>query len=161
MQPRTAATVEQLRESQWFARVGIHDAPSTAVFASSWQEAIDLCSAAEWENYQLEAANLFREALFRKSPLRYAEWNNHVLAVRPVAIEIAQERCAAVELDVPDRGRFLESVEWDMIHLLVEAEYADVLEPGFFCRLGWWYVNGHFPCGWRGPFSIEGRLVVY
>lgn len=161
MRARTIATIEQLSKSVWFSRVGIHDAPHTAQFVSSWQTAIESCSTLDWENYQLEAANLLCEALFAKDPVQYADWNHHIIAVRPAALEIAREKCAPVVSTLKECGRFVASVEWDMIHLLAEAQYADVLEPNFFARLGWWYVNGHFPCGWTGPFSIEGRLVVY
>lgn len=161
MHPCTIATIEQLRQSVWFSRVGFRDAPHTAQFVSSWREAIESCSTWDWENYQLEAANLYCEALFAKDPVQFADWNHHVIAVRPEALDIAREKCAPIISTLQERGRFVESVEWDMIHLLVEAEYSDVIEPNFFGRLGWWYVNGHFPCGWTGPFSVEGRLVVY
>ena len=51
-------------------------------------------------------------------------------------------------------------VNYDIAGACMEAEYADVCPPGFFTRIGHWYVNGHFPCGWWGAFP-QGKLVIY
>jgi hypothetical protein len=53
------------------------------------------------------------------------------------------------------------SVRWDIIHLCMEAEYADLYPPGFFAAKGYWYVAGHFPCGWHRNFPKEGKLIIY
>jgi hypothetical protein len=55
---------------------------------------------------------------------------------------------------------FEDTVQWDVLHLCMEAEYADVYPPGFFASQAYWYVAGRFPCGWEGKFPA-GRLVVY
>ncbi len=51
-------------------------------------------------------------------------------------------------------------VNYDIMGLCMEAEYADVCPRGFFTSIGHWYLNGHFPCGWWGAFP-QGKLVVY
>jgi hypothetical protein len=55
---------------------------------------------------------------------------------------------------------FEDTVQWDILHLCMEAEYADVYPPGFYASQAYWYANGHFPCGWHGQFP-EGTLIVY
>lgn len=42
----------------------------------------------------------------------------------------------------------------------LKARYADVCPPGFYASQAYWYVQGHFPCGWQGEFP-KGKLVVY
>jgi hypothetical protein len=35
-----------------------------------------------------------------------------------------------------------------------------VYPPGFFASNAYWYIKGHFPCGWEGEFP-KGTLVIY
>jgi hypothetical protein len=51
-------------------------------------------------------------------------------------------------------------VKWDIIGLLMETEYADIVPPSFFSEQGFWYVEGHFPCGTEGD-TADGRRIVY
>jgi hypothetical protein len=55
---------------------------------------------------------------------------------------------------------FEDTVRWDILHVCMEAEYADVSPPGFFASQAYWYVQVHFPCGWTGSFP-DGKLVLY
>jgi hypothetical protein len=55
---------------------------------------------------------------------------------------------------------FEDTVKWDILHICMEAAYADVFPPGFYANQAHWYVKGHFPCGWEGDFPA-GRMVVY
>jgi hypothetical protein len=55
---------------------------------------------------------------------------------------------------------FLDTVDWDILNLCMEAEYADVYPPGFYASQAYWYLKGHFPCGWQGAFP-KGKLVIY
>jgi hypothetical protein len=56
---------------------------------------------------------------------------------------------------------FADQVRFDIAGICVESECADVYPPSFFMSNGYWYVNGHFPCGWRGDFPPQGQLVIY
>jgi hypothetical protein len=55
---------------------------------------------------------------------------------------------------------FVNAVRWDILHLAMEAGFADVYPPGFFASQAYWYACGHFPCGWRGKFP-QGKLIIY
>jgi len=61
------------------------------------------------------------------------------------------------ENDLPKA--FEDTVQWDIIHLCMEAEYADVYPPGFYASQGYWYAKGHFPCGWQGEFPLGTRII--
>jgi hypothetical protein len=159
MHPRTEATLEKLRQVQWFRCVGVRDTEAADVL-SSWHEAIESCGSAEWEDLCLEAANQYCERLAERSPQRFQTWNDIVLAIKPTALALVQEKTKQVveANDLP--AAFVNAVNWDILHLCMDAEYADVYPPGFFASQAYWYVKGHFPCGWQGQFP-EGKLIIY
>lgn len=65
---------------------------------------------------------------------------------------------AVSNLGVPDAIET--TVQWDVLHLAAEAAFADVCPPGFYASQAYWYVKGHFPCGWQGDFP-DGKLVIF
>ncbi|OQB80449.1 MAG: hypothetical protein BWX88_04549 [Planctomycetes bacterium ADurb.Bin126] len=91
---------------------------------------------------------------------RFQLWNQLATELRPIAVALATEKTKAVleENELPET--FLDTVKWDILHLLMEAEYADIYPPGFYASQGYWYVHGHFPCGWQGDFP-KGTLIIY
>lgn len=42
----------------------------------------------------------------------------------------------------------------------MEAEYADIFRPAFYASQAYWYVKGHFPCGWEVAFQAENLLSI-
>ena len=159
MRLTTKATLATLIQAQWFDSVGVHDTDS-AIVLSSWGEAIESCSSPEWEDLCLEAANQYRERLLERSVERFRKWNDVVDKMKPIAQALVREKCQQVveENDLPQV--FLDTVDWDIIGVLMEAEYADVYPPGYYASQAYWYVHGHFPCGWQGKFP-KGKLIIY
>lgn len=159
MHPRTIATLEKLEKADWFVRVGVKDA-ATAVVLSSWQDAIAHCSSAEWENLGLEAANQYRARLLERAKDRYNQWNDLVVQLKPVTEALVRRK---IEVVVRENGLpkvFEDTVQWDILHVCMEAEYADVYPPGYYASQAYWYVKGHFPCGWEGDFP-NGKIVIF
>lgn len=159
MHPRTEATLAKLREEQWFLNVGLRDAESAYVL-SSWDEAIESCGSPEWEDLCLEAVNQYCARLTEKSPEAYGSWNDKVAELRPLTQAVVREKCASVVADCQLPKVFVDTVDWDILHLCMEAEFADVYPPGFYASQAYWYMKGHFPCGWLGAFP-EGKLIIY
>lgn len=159
MHPRTKATLAELTAAAWFRRVG-EPVEGPFVPVKSWDEAIEQCSSLAWENLSLEAANRYREAVLKRSPERYQQWNTIADELRPVVVAFVdrQTRATIEKHGLPKV--FKDRVNWDIMHLCMEAEYADVFPPGFFASQAYWYVQGHFPCGWEGKFPV-GKLVLY
>lgn len=160
MHPRTRATLDQLEPVEWFRAVGqIVDEPRV-ITLSSWAEAIAHCSSVEWENFQLEAANRFREALLERARERYQSWNEIVEQMKTVIVPLVDRKIAHVvrEHNLPEA--FANDVRWDILHLCMECEYGDFVQPGFYAGVAFWYRDGHFPCGWEGQ-PPEGKLIVY
>jgi hypothetical protein len=159
MHPRTIATLTKLEQAPWFACVGVRDT-AAAIVLSSWQEAIEHCSSVEWENLCLEAVNQFRERLLERSVGRYRKWNDLVDELKPVTEPLVRRTIAAVAHEHNLPKVFEDAVNWDILHVCMEAEYADVFPPGYYASQAYWYVKGHFPCGWQGEFP-NGQLIIY
>jgi hypothetical protein len=159
LHPRTIATLDKLEGSDWFSRVGVHDA-TTPIILASWPEAIEHCSSIEWENLCLEATNQYRERLVERSRERFDKWNEIVRELKKTTIPFVRRKIETV-VRLHDLPRSFEAtVQWDILSVCMEAEYADLYPPGFFASNAYWYVMGHFPCGWRGEFP-KGQLVIY
>jgi hypothetical protein len=160
MHPRTKATLEDAQRAQWFNCVGIRDTEA-AVVLSSWGEAIESCNSLDWENLCLEAANQYCERLIERSRERFNQWNVIVREMKPFAESLAREKTASVIAEFNLPKIFFNRVCWDILHLIMESEYADVYPPGFYASHAYWYVKGHFPCGWSGGQFPKGKLVIY
>ena len=159
MHPTTDATLEKLERTAWFSRVGQPTAADVLVLAS-WEEAVEQCSSLEWENLNIDAFNDYRAELAERSKEKFRQWNEVVDELKKRTIPLVRRKIQDVVRAERLPKRFEGMVQWDILGFCTEAEYADVCPPGFSTRLGAWYLDGHFPCGWWGNFP-EGKLIVY
>jgi len=95
-----------------------------------------------------------------RSKDRYAQWNNIVLELKKTTVPFVQRKIEAVVRENNLPKVFERTVQWDILGVCIEAEYADVYPPGYYASQAYWYVKGHFPCGWEGQFP-QGQLVIY
>jgi hypothetical protein len=51
-------------------------------------------------------------------------------------------------------------VRWDLVNFLQAVELNDQLSNTFYLEIGEIYLQGHFPCGWRGNYP-KGKMVIY
>lgn len=160
MHPRTKATLEKLERADWFAHVGEKDTTDAIIVLSSWQEAVEHCSSVDWENLCLEACNQYCERLVERSKERFNQWNDIIGALKAVTIPFVQRKIKTVVREYELPKVFEDTVQWDILGVCAEAEYADVYPPGFYASQAFWYVKGHFPCGWKGEFP-KGKLIIY
>ncbi|MCS6863484.1 MAG: hypothetical protein RMJ56_00245 [Gemmataceae bacterium] len=163
MHPRTKATLEQLEKADWFVNVGTYigvEDRSKFILLSSWQEAIKSCSSIEWENLLLEASNQYCERLVERSKERFNQWNDIATELKETTIPFVRRKIEAVVREHNLPKVFEDIVQWDILGVCMEAEYADVYPPGFYASQAYWYVRGHFPCGWEGEFP-KGKLIIY
>lgn len=161
MRFETSENLRQLEDAPWFARVGRHDDDTkVAVVLTSWREAVEYCSSLEWENIRLEIANRFRERLLAVSTERFCKWNEVVDEIKPVTMDLVRRKIAPFVLEHDLPKDFGDAVDWDILHLCMESEYVDLVPPGFYSGLAYWYANGHFPCGWQNGVP-RGRPIIY
>jgi hypothetical protein len=159
MHSRTIATLDRLEKASWFSQVGVN-AGSSAVVVRSWPEAIEYCDSSAWEDLQGEALNRYREFIAHRSKERWRLWSDTVREVKKLTKPFVGHKIAVIirEKGLPEI--FNIQVNHDITGLCMEAEYADMCPPGLFTRIGYWYLNGHFPCGWSGVFP-QGKPVIY
>lgn len=158
LSPRTVATLGQL-EGTWFQQVG-QAVNGPFVCLASWADAIEACSSAAWDDLLLEAANQYAARVSERNAERFEHWNAIIDLVKPVSTHLVRLKIADVMRIHKLPQVFEDCVQWDILHLCMEAEYSDVYPPGFFASQGFWYMRGHFPCGWLGEFPA-GQLIVY
>jgi len=159
MHERTRSTLVQMEQAEWFSTIGQKDT-DVAVVLSSWEEAIASCASIEWENLLLEATNRYREKLASRSMDHFQQWNVIAEDLKVLTVPLVVRK---IERVVTDNGLpkvFEDTVQWDILGVAMEAEYADVYPPGFYASQAYWYVKGHFPCGWQGDFP-DGKLIIY
>lgn len=159
MKPSTIATLEQLEKVEWFSKVGVHDLEKPIIL-SSWEEAIEDCSSIEWENLCLEAYNQIRMRLLERSKERFVQWNHVVNELKVVTVPFVKRKIESVVVQNRLPQVFENVVQGDIIGVCLESEYADVYPPGFYTSQAFWYVKGHFPCGYQGEFP-NGKRIVY
>jgi hypothetical protein len=159
MNSRTAATLEELEKAIWFSRVGVRDT-TEAIVLSSWAEAMEHCGSLAWENLCLEAVNQYRLRLQEVDASSLARWNDIMSTVKPATVALVRAKTEEIvkRHNLPDF--FEATVRWDILNVCMEAEYADIYPPGFYASQAYWYVKGHFPCGWEGSFP-KGTLIIY
>lgn len=136
MHSRTAATLRELEESDWFANVGKQDTNAAQVLPD-WGSAIASCGSDRWENLSLEAANQYRARLFERNPVKAGKWNEIVNLVKPAAVALVREKTSAVIADDALPRIFRDTVEWDILHLCMESEFSDLYQPGFYAPQGY------------------------
>ena len=159
MHPRTIATLDDLEKAAWFSCVGRNDT-TAAIVLSSWAEAIEHCSSIEWENLCLEAANQYCERLVERSKERFRQWNTIVIELKKTTIPFVQRKIKDVVRQNSLPKGFENTVQWDVLHVCMEAKYADIYPPGYYASHAYWYIKGHFPCGYQGEFP-KGKLIIY
>lgn len=149
----------ELEQRDWFTNVGKRDSENV-VFVASWNEAIKSCQDETWENLCQEAANQYRSRLAERNKERFRAWNEHVRELKKATMPLVLRKTKAVVERHALPKAFVDAVQWDILHVCLEAEYADVFPPGFYASQAYWYAKGHFPCGWKGQFP-DGKLLVY
>lgn len=158
MNGSTIATLHQLYATEWFTRLGVRDTQAARVLAS-WDEAVAHCASPEWEALTQEAVNRYTEQLAVRAPDRFRRWNEIVREVKPTVAALVEAKVAATVAAHALPDVVSAAVRWDVLHLCLESEYADVQPPGFFAAQAFWYTVGHFPCGWDGDFPAGTRVV--
>ncbi|WP_063571246.1 MULTISPECIES: hypothetical protein [Luteibacter] len=159
MHQRTALTLAELDTSEWFINVGKRESNRVSLL-HDWSEAIASCEGDDWLDLLQEAASQYRSRLAEGDVERFRQWNEHVRELKTVTIPLVNRKTRSVVEANRLPKHFVDVVQWDILHVCMEAEYADVFQPGFFASQSYWYLNGHFPCGWTGRFP-NGKLVVY
>jgi hypothetical protein len=159
MHPSTRATLKELEEVEWFRNVGVNDV-SRAIVLPSWEEAMRHCISLEWMNLSLFLTNELRTQVRELSSDRFQKWNELIDEIKAYTIPFVADKCRGVIETHALPQCFMAAVNRDILHLCMECEYSDIVPPAFFAGNAYWYVAGHFPCGWKDE-PPSGRPIVF
>ena len=144
--PQTIATLDKLDATNWFEFVGQREFDDVYEIGS-WSEASDCACSQLSKDFRNERGNFLSETIHGRNKKRFQEWNETVKVVRPFVLGLFRDKCdPIVQLHKLPEG-VINSIRWDILHLCMESEYADVAEPGYFHATAFFFTKGHFPCG--------------
>jgi len=159
LSPATQATLEQLEGAEWFTQVGQPIEGDDVRVVDSWEEAIRLATSPEWIERKLAVMNDLRISLMQADPKHIDHYEDVLEEIELSAIDVAHWHCQPL-IDEGVDENLLEAAIQDMRGVLIEAEFANVVPPGFHAGLSYWYANGRFPCGYQNSAS-KPHVLIY
>jgi hypothetical protein len=153
-------TFAELETSDWFSKVGGSCIPGTKT-VSSWGDAVQSLNDPEWSNLCLSARNGYVQALKDTNHKMYKQWNVIAIEVKKLSDPLVASKVAKLTLTKQQKHRVAQVVAWDIMHCLMEAAYSDIVKPGFYSALSYYYVQGRLPCGWFGGEYPDGMQLIY
>lgn len=158
----TLATIEDLKKFRWFSLVGkpLREDTSSAISVKTYGQMIESIDSNSWMNLRIQALNRITNSVREYDIDLFRSWNAIAKEIMPISREIADAAIEHMDFRLTDREIISKQVYWDIHHLLIEAEYSSIIEPGLFSYISYWYSVGHLPCGWRGR-APNGNLLVY
>jgi hypothetical protein len=130
----TKECILQLEQVSWFSKAGIADSDQ-ARFVKSWSAAIRKADSLEWENLKLELKNRLVQKIAAVSESRSRQWNKTNSKMRPLAVKFSELACSNLTLEEKDRKALTDTVRWDILNLLMEMEFSDIVPPSFYAGL--------------------------
>jgi hypothetical protein len=163
MHVSTKAALAEVKEADFFSKLGQPVRAPGIIAVNSWEKAMALCRTREWENLRIEAQNQLTAALHSQCRERFSKtWNKTVDALYRVLVPLLTEKVHSVVGRERLPKKVLRVALRDVCCVCMEAEYSDVIAPGWYTKqLKPWYLKGHLPCGWTGEFLREGKLMVF
>lgn len=158
----------------WFSRVGKLDYDLKHYsHCSSWKDTCDLTISPDWKSAKNRSIQWMRKVIMEYDIDRYQEWDDLVEETKSVSHDFVEnDLLPLIPMDYVEKISPI--LKFDFLNILMEAHYADILEPYeckndeeefsylFFQRVFDVYLSGHFPCYWEGIFEKDkGRLVVF
>jgi hypothetical protein len=163
--------VEKCRQTiasiDWFANVGSDfdlELPMPVSRVKTWGAATRKANSLKWENTTLEARNDMTSWLSSNHRDLYTKkWSEFINRHKEQTVSPLQEQVWGPFLEKLNLNpKLVHSIRWDILHVLMEASYRDLIEHefDFSGQLLRVYAAGHFPCGWKGRYP-GGTLIVF
>lgn len=172
MQAEARNFLDKISTVSWFASVGKTSddfLTGDVAVVSSWEDALSLSISENFDNASNEAINEITMYLSKFAIEEYRQWNKKVQEIKPKIASLVRTKISeAIANEVAPHDLPDEPFAGDLLHICMALEYAKVYHSKYFEKLAYWYLNGHFPCGWQGDvqedFAIafqSGKLMVY
>lgn len=173
MNSKTNELLLRLEMTDWFNKAGQPlEASPDVVRVSTWVEALEVCAAQASDDARLEAQNELTVQLAALHGGIYRLWNDKVAELKPMVSKLMDKKLSqpAVRVRIPNAAgkNFLDALRWELLGVCMAHEYEDVVSITKYRELfKYWFLAGHFPCGWIGevPDDMErafamGKLAV-
>lgn len=173
MKTVTKELLHRLEVVDWFCNAGkpaqVH---AEVQLLQEWSQAVEVCASQASEDAGLEASNELTAQLAAHHREADKLWNSKIEEVKPLVVRLIQSKLAVpgVALMIPSERRktLLDAIQWDLLGLCMAYEYQDLVPISrYYELLEYWYLAGHFPCGWIGEVPDEmkdafqmGKLAV-
>jgi hypothetical protein len=143
---------------------------------NGWKEACKLRRRDSSQEFSAEARNFLTRATANADRERFNLWNTHVVRFKEWTLPIIDEALSKLKIDAKSSKIIRDSLGWDLLFLLLEAEYSDLVPIRTYHKIFEIYAAGHFFCGWDGEvpydendcplpwggdFPPKGRLAIY
>lgn len=167
--------LETIKSASIFSQVGKElDMNYTRV--NSWEYAYDFCCRQSSDEFSNESSNHLSRAVSNANPKRFDLWNDHVTRFKEVVCPITEKSIQNISLDEEKKKVIKASLQWDLLSILLESEYADIVFIRTYHAIASIYLKGHFVCGWDGEvpfdendcplpwggdFPPNGRLAIF
>lgn len=166
MNPTVASLLHRIQTTEFFRHSG-NDAQFADVRRIKRPEkAEQSMRGRKWQNDKLEMRNLISDKILaagEHGKVRDRTWNEFTQLMRdqlrPVLVQQLQPAAAVCGLET--EGSFLGHVQWDLISVLQEAEFAEFGTIGFYHSLWAWYEAGYLPCGYDGQLVGKTSDSIY
>jgi hypothetical protein len=152
MRKETSDVLRSMEDWPWFECVGEPVSDPGVIAVSSWEEAVEPYRSFVWECLRLQVNNVNYSVVLQRDWHQAQRWNPTVVEVKQALKPLlGRVRALGLRLSLPEKAFYFQ-VEWDLIGICMETEYAEICPPLFSVPvLAPWYRGGHFPCGWDGP----------
>lgn len=173
MKLNTREFLTELERTDWFSNSGkIISETSEVQSIQGWSEAMSISAMESSEHAQAEALSELTVFLSARHSARYQSWNTLVREVKPAIAHITRQKLMSpaiqARLPIGSEQFFLQTLNWDLLGICMAHEYHDIISTRYYNLMKYWYLAGHFPCGWIGevPENMEnafhfGKLAVF
>jgi hypothetical protein len=156
MREATAQLLEQLQKAPWFTAIGQPLAEPDVVRLTKWMDAVAAASDPWWEMLGYQQAIALREAA-AADPEAEARWGQveKELEAQVRALVARQVAPLRAERGFPAQAEMV--LGHHLRHALLETEFLDLSEPGYFGEFAQWVLRGRMPCG----VDERGQMLIY
>ncbi|XVJ60664.1 MAG: hypothetical protein HEQ23_15230 [Tepidisphaera sp.] len=163
--PRAASEVLS-QECQWIldgrllSRLGKLDAEPAIAWAKNDEDACRYMKSDDWEAFLVEEGNSLRDRIRKAGSFSVSDYNSVAGTAKDIIQTPIFEAIECVNSSHETRKMFKDQMSWDLIHIVMEHAYNEIVPPGWFTLIERAYIAGHIVCGREG-INCDGNLVLY
>lgn len=157
MRESTNSLLGELRDLAWFHAAGKPVKDENIVSVTRWLDALGYLESGYWEMLGYQQGIAMEDAVKKFGKGMNKRWKEAVVELRPLAREIVMQNMRPIreKREWPVQVDMI--ADYDLSYALLEKEFSDLVNSGFFGMKAHWYLQGHLPCG----VTEEGKLVIY